>query len=323
MLEGLGIEPAEEQVYVALVARPATDARELADRVGLPEPEVEQALAGLEHKGLVTAHPGHRRSLRATPPDIRLNLMALQRMDDVRKAQLAIAQLAQSYRGDVPSGPTTESIEVIEGGAAIAERYAQVQRAARKEIRSMAAGPVVAVPPAANAGQQDAMRAGVRYRVVYERSSLDLENPDNPLLLQEWAELGEEMRVTMAIPLKMVIVDDELALVVPREARSGDPTALVVRNRTVLDGLGWIFGRVWESSLPVPAAFAVGGEGPLTNDDRQVLSLLLAGYTDQAIASQQDVSIRTVQRRVRRLLALAGAQSRLQLGWQAARRNWL
>ncbi|MFE2022033.1 helix-turn-helix domain-containing protein [Streptomyces sp. NPDC059499] len=323
MLEGLGIGPVEEQVYVALVARAATDAGELADRSGMPEPEVEHALAELELMGLVTTHPGQRRGLRAAPPDISLNLMALQRMDGVRKAQLAIAQLTQSYRGDAPSADTTETIEVIEGGAAIAERYAQVQRAARKEIRSMTAGPVVAVPPAANTGQQDALRAGVRYRVVYERSSLDLENPDTPLLLDEWAELGEEMRVSVDIPLKLVIVDDGLALVIPREAPSSDPTALVVRTRTVLDGLSWIFTRVWESALPVPAALAAGSEGPLTTDDRHLLSLLLAGYTDQAIASQQDVSLRTVQRRVRRLLALAGAQSRLQLGWQAARRNWI
>ncbi|MFF1678493.1 helix-turn-helix domain-containing protein [Streptomyces sp. NPDC058256] len=323
MLEGLGIEPAEEQVYVALVARPATNAQELADRTGLLEPEVEHVLAELELKGLVTSHPGQRRRLRAAPPDINLSLMALQRMDGVRKAQFAIAQLAQSYRGDDAAAGAAESIEVIEGGAAIAERYAQVQRAACEEIRSLVGAPVVAVPAAANAGQRDALRAGVRYRVVYERSSLDLENPDTPLLLEEWAELGEEMRVSIGIPLKMVVVDDRLALVIPRESPSGDPTALVIRTRTVLDGLAWIFDRVWESALPMPAVLAAGADGPLAADDRHLLSLLLAGYTDQAIAAQQDVSMRTIQRRVRRLLALAGAQSRLQLGWQAARRNWL
>jgi sugar-specific transcriptional regulator TrmB/DNA-binding CsgD family transcriptional regulator len=323
MLEGLGIQPVEEQVYVALVTRAATDARELADRTGLPEPDVEHALSELELKGLVTAHPGQRRGLRAAPPDISLNLMALQRMDDVRKAQLAIAQLAQSYHGDGLPGGTTESIEVVEGAAAIGERYSQIQRATRKEIRTLAGGPVVAVPATANTAQREALRAGVRYRVVYDRATLDLESQDTPLLLEEWAALGEEMRVAVDVPLKMVISDGRLALVIPRELPPGDPTALVLRTRPLLDALGWIFNRIWESALPVPAALALASGGPLTADDRHLLSLLLAGYTDQAIASQQGVSLRTVQRRVRRLLALAGAQSRLQLGWQAARRNWI
>ncbi|MER5896195.1 helix-turn-helix domain-containing protein [Streptomyces sp. NPDC001876] len=323
MLEGLGIEPAEEQVYVALVGRPATNAQELADRTGLLEPEVEQALAELGLKGLVTSHPDQRRRLRASPPDINLSLMALQRMDDVRKAQLAIAQLAQSYRGDGAGSGTADSVEVIEGGEVIAERYAQVQRAARVEVRSLIASPVVAVPAAANPGQRDALHAGVRYRSVYERASLDLWNPDT-LLLEEWVELGEEMRISVDIPLKIAIVDSSLAFVASREHLSGEPTALVVRNCALLEALGWIFDRVWESALPLPAALAArGGEGPLASDDRHLLSLLLAGYTDQAIATQQDVSLRTVQRRVQRLLALAGAQSRLQLGWQAARRNWI
>ena len=57
--------------------------------------------------------------------------------------------------------------------------------------------------------------------------------------------------------------------------------------------------------------------------DRQILSLLLAGLTDQAVASQLDLSLRTVQRRLRHLQDLAGVQSRMQLGWYAARHDWV
>ncbi|MGW3729877.1 helix-turn-helix domain-containing protein [Streptomyces sp. NPDC000851] len=323
MLEAIGIGPVEEQVYVALVARAATDARELAERTGLTETVVEHALAELGFKGLVVALPGQRRGLRAAPPDVTLHLMALQRMDEVRKTQLAIAQLAQSYHRDGLPGGNAESIEVIEGATAIAERYSQIQRATREEVRTLAGAPIVAVPATANTAQREALRAGVRYRVVYDRASLDLETPDTPLLLEEWAALGEEMRVAADVPFKMVISDGRLALVIPRDLPPGDPTALVLHTRPLLDALGWIFDRIWESALPMPTALAAASEGPLTADDRHLLSLLLAGYTDQAIAAQQGVSLRTVQRRVKRLFALAGVQGRLQLGWQAARRHWI
>jgi DNA-binding NarL/FixJ family response regulator len=50
---------------------------------------------------------------------------------------------------------------------------------------------------------------------------------------------------------------------------------------------------------------------------------LLAALTDQAVANQLGLSMRTVQRWVRALMDLVAAESRLQLGFQAARRGWL
>ncbi|MDG6103665.1 hypothetical protein Daura_34755 [Dactylosporangium aurantiacum] len=51
-------------------------------------------------------------------------------------------------------------------------------------------------------------------------------------------------------------------------------------------------------------------------------ALLLAGLTGQAIAGQLDPSLRTVQRRIHALTHRAGAGTRIQLGWHAARNGW-
>ncbi|MFF2775807.1 LuxR C-terminal-related transcriptional regulator [Streptomyces sp. NPDC058052] len=266
--------------------------------------------------------------------------LVLQRLDEIRRA-LRVAETGPPPPG-VPAG---SDVEVVTGARAIAERYQALQRSARREILALSAGPVVAVPAAANSGQREAMRAGVRYRVVYERDALALTDSDTPPLLEHWASLGEEMRVAFGLPLKLVLVDRVRALVVPLAdatdgtgggavgtggtdgtggaGEGGEPTATVLRSRPLLDALGWIFDRVWDSALPVPVALAAAVDGPLTTEDRRLLTLLLNGYTDQAIGSQLGVSERTVQRRVRRLLALAGVRSRLQLGWHAARHHWL
>jgi DNA-binding NarL/FixJ family response regulator len=44
---------------------------------------------------------------------------------------------------------------------------------------------------------------------------------------------------------------------------------------------------------------------------------------DKAIATQMGLSRRTVQRHIQRLMTLAGAATRMQLAWQAARRDWV
>ncbi|SCF02686.1 Sugar-specific transcriptional regulator TrmB [Micromonospora viridifaciens] len=318
MLEAVGVEPGEEVVYLALAARPAADVAELSQRTGLPDPDVRRALAGLAAKGLTDLPTGPAGVIRAAPPDPTLKLLALRRMDELRKAQAVIAELTERFQARDSNWRGAGAVEVVEGARAMAERYAMLQREATQQICSLVKGPAVAVPATDNVGQRDALRAGVRYRVVYDRDLLDPGSPQIPLLLEEWAALGEEMRVA-SVPFKMSVFDRRQAMI----ASSEEPLLLVVHARPMVDCLAWIVDRIWESALPVPAALSTVADGPLAAEDRQLLALLLAGYTDQAIASQLGVSMRTVQRRVQRLLAIAGVQSRIQLGWQAARRKWI
>jgi DNA-binding NarL/FixJ family response regulator len=70
---------------------------------------------------------------------------------------------------------------------------------------------------------------------------------------------------------------------------------------------------------------AITEDGPRQPDgtDLRILSLLLAGLTDLSAAKQLDLGLRTVQRRVKRLMEIAGVTTRLQLGWQAYERGWV
>jgi DNA-binding NarL/FixJ family response regulator len=65
-----------------------------------------------------------------------------------------------------------------------------------------------------------------------------------------------------------------------------------------------------------------GVPGAIEPLDLKILALLFAGLTDRAVATQLDISMRTVARRVRHLMDLAGVQTRLQLGRHAALAGW-
>jgi DNA-binding NarL/FixJ family response regulator len=57
--------------------------------------------------------------------------------------------------------------------------------------------------------------------------------------------------------------------------------------------------------------------------DHTVLQLLTAGFKDQAIARNLEVSLRTVRRRLSNLMAAHGLTSRFQLGQLAVQRGWV
>lgn len=111
-------------------------------------------------------------------------------------------------------------------------------------------------------------------------------------------------------------------------ADSGDePSAIVVHRSGLLTALVHLFEREWDSARPLySTATGVRVESSAdrqpTVGELEVLALLLAGISDRRAASQLGLSIRTVERRTRRLMDLAGADSRLQLGWYAARAGW-
>ncbi|WP_189448767.1 helix-turn-helix transcriptional regulator [Streptomyces abikoensis] len=133
-------------------------------------------------------------------------------------------------------------------------------------------------------------------------------------------------RVVDRIPAELVIVDRRVALL-PLASGADGTAALVVHSGALLDSLIDLFEDAWHDGRPLrPGGGSVGGppEGAREPDatDLEVLSLLLAGLTDASVAKQLGLGLRTVQRRVRRLMELAGVTTRLQLGWQAAERGW-
>ncbi|MFG2562015.1 helix-turn-helix domain-containing protein [Streptomyces sp. NPDC048496] len=112
---------------------------------------------------------------------------------------------------------------------------------------------------------------------------------------------------------------------------SKEPTAALVRGSSLLEALVALFERYWEGAVPLHVSgsgMVSGTDGSpngheLSARDRQLLSLLVAGVADKAIASQMGLSRRTVQRRIQAMMDLAGATTRMQLAWQAARRHWM
>ncbi|MEU6340354.1 hypothetical protein ABZ883_05300 [Streptomyces sp. NPDC046977] len=190
----------------------------------------------------------------------------------------------------------------------------------------------VAMSPESNQEQFAAHARGVLYRVLYEQAYFD--DPGSVDNVVTGVRAGETARAVPRLPLRMAIADRSVAVLpLASSAGPGNPKELqaaLVRESSLLEALIDLFERYWEVGAPlrVTEEGRIGGAGPeepapLAPEDRHLLSLMVAGLTDEAIAGQLRVSKRTVQRRVQGLMGLAGVATRMQLGWHAARRDWL
>ncbi|MER7052879.1 MULTISPECIES: helix-turn-helix domain-containing protein [unclassified Streptomyces] len=323
MLGVLGLEDTHESAYRALVSVGAADVPDLARRLTLGEQDTERALRRLEQNGLAAQSSARPGRWVAAPPGVALGALLTQHRHELEKAELAAALLAEEYRAAAAEPAVHDLVEVVTGAAAVAQRFLQLQLGASEEVCALVTDNPVAVTGMENDAEEQATGRGVRYRVVVERSVLDQPNGITELT----AALGrdEQVRVVDQVPTKLVVADRSLALV-PLTARSSEPAALVVHASGLLELLSGLFESVWRGALPLRlGASGVSEHDPDGPDstDLEILSLLLAGLTDASVAKQLDLGLRTVQRRVKRLMELTGVTTRLQLGWHAYERDWV
>lgn len=323
MLGAIGLDDVQEAAYRALVALGAAELGELSHRLGLPEEAVGRAVRRLEEYGLVARSSARPGRWVVAPPAVALSALLTSRRHELEQAELAAAVLAAEFRVEAGEPAVHDLIEVVTGAGAVAQRFLQLQFGAQSEVCALVTDRPVAITGMENEAEEDAARRGVAYRVVLERDVLS--GLHGMAELTAALDRDEQVRVVDRVPTKLVVADRSLAMV--PLGRRAEPAALVVHASGLLEALTGLFEGVWRQGVPL----RLDGAGALTEGaphepdgmDVQILSLLLAGLTDTAVANQLRLGLRTVQRRVKRLMGIAGVTTRLQLGWHAFERGWV
>ncbi|MDQ1032402.1 sugar-specific transcriptional regulator TrmB/DNA-binding CsgD family transcriptional regulator [Streptomyces umbrinus] len=332
-LEAAGVSEAEESVYRHLVTAGQASAGDVAARTGLSRAEAERVLDALAVKGMASHTDVLPRHFRATPPDVALMPRLKRNADALDLARAEATSLLQVYRDTMRRRDASELIEVITGAEALRQHLRQIQASAQDEMLWFCKAQYVAMPSGSNSSEFEALARGVRYRVLYEKAFFDDEGAVDNVVAGVRA--GEVARAVPHLPLRLAVADRAIAVcpLVPGgpQGSPDEPTAALVRDSNLLAALIALFERYWEDAVPldvddsgtVAGTDGVGGPDPLSAIDRRLLALLVAGVADKAVATQLGLSRRTVQRHIQRMMELAGAATRMQLAWQAARRGWL
>ncbi|MGW1013966.1 helix-turn-helix domain-containing protein [Streptomyces termitum] len=351
MLEAAGVGAGEERVYRFLVGVREAEVPEVAEQLGLDVVQAQEALLSLHDKGLVGrvagARPGGAARYVPVAPDAALRPLLMRGHEALESARRGMEQLSEAYRAGGRRRDAEELVEVITGASVIRQRLRHLAYGAR-EMRWFCKTRPVALAAEENHEEWELLARGVRYRTIYERELLEVPGMvDN---VARSVRAGEEARATATLPVRLVIADSSVAVcplvsgqwdggagtadVAGPVTQAGEPTAAVVRGSSLLDALIALFESQWAAATPLHLTDSGeladtgpdGGPRPavhLADDERYLLSLIVAGVADKAIASQLWVSQRTVQRRIQTLMRRAGAATRTQLVWHAAQRGWL
>lgn len=133
----------------------------------------------------------------------------------------------------------------------------------------------------------------------------------------------EQAKVRPDLPLKMFMIDDRMALIPISSAGQGVDAAYVILPSSLLDALITLFEAEWDRGTPLSADGLPTNASNTQAEQRDLLTLLASGLTDQGIARSLGWSTGTTQRRIHLLMEDLGVATRFQMGMAARARGWL
>lgn len=317
MFAAIGLGRAEASVYAVLLRRPGDTASQLAAELNMPVRRVRAILGVLASNGLLSRIARRPERYLPAPPDAALEPLLTRRRQELQHARELAADLAEQVRRAAFPLSGQETIELLSGRDAIAQRVQHLEQAASTEIVCFDRPPYYSHPMNDNPGEIAGLARGVRFRGVYAHEALDY--PGQLAHLHAMMRRGECARVFSPLPLKLFIFDRHTAIL---PLRPLDPElaagCLLVRTSALLDTLHMFFELVWERATPIapdtgpPVGVAEQGHGAVDG----LITLLAAGLTDETAAHQLGISHRTLQRRIHALMKSLDARSRFQAGYQ-------
>lgn len=219
----------------------------------------------------------------------------------MRRANALVAQFAEQPLGG------DDSTRSVRGRHEVAAATVRLLDSATREVRQYDV-PVAVSRIEAGEGLRARPSRGIRHRIVTDDSAT------RPV--HRW---GVEQRSLPQVPFRMLIADSHAALI-----GRGPDEALLIGPSLLLDVLVDGFESTWGLATPVDRpSLQPAAQPTVCEEDRQLLVVMAAGATDQAISRQLHISVRTVQRRVRALMDRLEAGTRFQAGMNAAKRGWI
>lgn len=240
---------------------------------------------------------------------------ALARAAEDRRSQLA-AMLDRLQR----DGSSESSMQTLEGLDEVRRWILEHAADARHEAVAMSPGGVQSDQSLRQglALDREALARGVRLRSIYLTSATRW--PTMREHVRTLTSEGAEYRTSPSLPMRMLIIDDDVALLPLDAARTG-LGAIVVRSRATLVALRALFEATWDVAQPFGSSAASADQ--VSDQERLALAMLAKGARDQEVADALGVSLRTVRRMLSDLSGRLQARSRFQAGVHAVRAGWL
>jgi DNA-binding CsgD family transcriptional regulator len=325
VLDAVGITGTAARVYAELVETDQLSAGQVAERCAISPRQAAAELRNIASLGLAFRVTGRPVRYRAVAPDLAISTLIAEREKQLRDARATMHRLTEVFQENSRVRHPDAHVEVVHGTPNIARLAVRVHEQTQRQLRGFDRPPYSQEPGASFRVEGSRLAVGVAYRIIYDGAALAIPGRMHEDIVPSSAA-GEQARTRPDLPIKLIISDDQLALIPAAVTSRSIDTTFVIHRSPILDALMALFEAEWAKATPIPGTRDAPGAAPAGTPDTEtaaLLAMLAAGMTDASIARSLSWSMRTTQRRMRQLMTDLGVTSRFQAGVAAREKGWL
>jgi hypothetical protein len=229
----------------------------VATEAGLPRSRAYELIRSLVRFGLCTEVAGSGVArFRAVPPNEAIGRLEASKAEQARRRDLALNGLVQALalRSGPSPGPGEEPVEMLRRREQLLSVMAAEVCQATEDVLTIVN---TSWEPTDCRGMRDRLAAGVRFRTIFDRDSLDHE-PHREWVAALAGEPGFETRVVDRVETLYLLVDGYVVLLnlsVPgSQAPGSHAESLLIRHHGLGQTLRDAFERIWAQGVPFDQA---------------------------------------------------------------------
>jgi sugar-specific transcriptional regulator TrmB len=257
-----GLGQGEARCYVGILAQRAFKVSEVAAEAGLPRSRAYELIRSLVRFGLCTEVAGSGVArFRAVPPNEAIGRLEASKAEQARRRDYALNGLAEALTLRAAPSPAAgeEPLEMLRRRDQLLSVMAKEVCQARDEVLTIVN---TSWEPTDCQGMRDRLAAGVRFRTIFDRDSLE-HDPHREWVATFAGDPGFEARVVDRVEILYLLVDRYVVLLnltVPgSESPGSHAETLLMRHDGVGQTLHAAFERTWEQGIPFEQALEADG----------------------------------------------------------------
>src|SRR5215472_2186452 len=262
MLEAVGVTGTAALVYTELVQADQLSTEQVAERCAISARQAAAELRDIASLGLAFRVSGRPVRYRAVAPDLAISALIAQREKELRDARAAMHRLTAVFQEASRVRHPDAHVEVVHGTPNIARLSIRVHEQTRHQLRGFDRPPYSQEPG-----------------VIYDSASLAIPGRMTDDILPSSAA-GEQARTRPELPIKMLISDDQFALVPAAVTARSIDTTFVIHRSPILDAMIALFEAEWAKATPIPGIPSAPSTSAPDPETAALLAMLATGMTD-------------------------------------------
>ncbi|MEV0286281.1 helix-turn-helix transcriptional regulator [Kribbella sp. NPDC050820] len=241
-------------------------------------------------------------------------------LGELREAEASAEIVAEQYN-ELLTARSSGDVEVLKGRANASRRIEELGLKARETFWGLVPAHIDdTIQPMDRSPDLPLLERGLKMRTVYLQSmTASKQALDYAAAMHR---LGGEVRATPTLPMRLLIFDQEIAIM-PMDPENPTAGAVIHRSPAVVSVALALFDSYWSRATELFAPEDRDDNTPLTPHEAEVLRLLAGGAKDEQVARLLGISLRTARRITANLSERLDAASRFELGVAAAKRGWV